>query len=110
MTPIDTPMDVTVNSDSQALVPVSPMNMDALAVVPVNSKPKRSELSQRRVRRPFSVTEVEALVEAVEKLGTGRYTHNSGCLSSCRMNALILFGYPNELFLSFCFPFGLQVA
>ncbi|KAG8390851.1 hypothetical protein BUALT_Bualt01G0126600 [Buddleja alternifolia] len=60
-------------SDSKALVPVPPMNVDGLAVVPVNSKPKRSELSQRRIRRPFSVAEVEALVAAVEKLGTGRW-------------------------------------
>nr|2AJE_A Chain A, telomere repeat-binding protein [Arabidopsis thaliana] len=28
---------------------------------------------QRRIRRPFSVAEVEALVQAVEKLGTGRW-------------------------------------
>nr|2QHB_A Chain A, Telomere binding protein TBP1 [Nicotiana glutinosa]2QHB_B Chain B, Telomere binding protein TBP1 [Nicotiana glutinosa] len=27
----------------------------------------------RRIRRPFSVAEVEALVEAVEHLGTGRW-------------------------------------
>jgi hypothetical protein len=27
---------------------------------------------RRRIRRPFSVAEVEALVEAVERLGTGR--------------------------------------
>ncbi|KAG8380734.1 hypothetical protein BUALT_Bualt06G0046900 [Buddleja alternifolia] len=49
------------------------VNVEALAVVPVNLKPKRTELSQRRTRRPFSVGEVEALVEAVEKLGTGRW-------------------------------------
>ncbi|KAL0452827.1 UNVERIFIED_CONTAM: Telomere repeat-binding protein 4 [Sesamum latifolium] len=59
--------------DSKALVPVPPMNAEALAVVPVNPKPKRTELSQRRTRRPFSVAEVEALVAAVEKLGTGRW-------------------------------------
>lgn len=58
--------------DSKALIPVPPMNVEALAVVPANLKPKRSEMSQRRTRRPFSVTEVEALVEAVETLGTGR--------------------------------------
>ncbi|KAH6827237.1 hypothetical protein C2S53_000757 [Perilla frutescens var. hirtella] len=59
--------------DSKALIPVLPMNVEALAVVPANLKPKRSEMSQRRIRRPFSVTEVEALVEAVENLGTGRW-------------------------------------
>lgn len=58
--------------DSNALIPVPPMNMEALAVVPANLKPKRGDMSQRRTRRPFSVGEVEALVEAVEKLGTGR--------------------------------------
>ncbi|KAL5127540.1 Telomere repeat-binding protein 3 [Glycine soja] len=42
------------------------------AVLPVHQKAKRTEIAQRRIRRPFSVTEVEALVQAVEKLGTGR--------------------------------------
>ncbi|XP_057788968.1 telomere repeat-binding protein 4 isoform X2 [Salvia miltiorrhiza] len=71
-----TPTNETVNGtlpDSKALVPVSPTNSESLAVVPANPKPKRSELSQRRTRRPFSVGEVEALVEAVERLGTGRW-------------------------------------
>ena len=45
---------------------------EELAMVPVHQKPKRSEIVQRRIRRPFSVDEVEALVQAVEKLGTGR--------------------------------------
>ncbi|XP_042044033.1 telomere repeat-binding protein 2-like isoform X2 [Salvia splendens] len=58
--------------DSKALIPVPPTNAEALAVVPANLKPKHSEISQRRTRRPFSVREVEALVEAVETLGTGR--------------------------------------
>ncbi|KAL9230139.1 hypothetical protein vseg_005527 [Gypsophila vaccaria] len=48
-------------------------NALALAVLPVDQRPKRSELGQRRTRRPFSVSEVEALVHAVEKLGTGRW-------------------------------------
>ncbi|KAL8118898.1 hypothetical protein AgCh_016403 [Apium graveolens] len=56
----------------KARVPMPPMNLKALAIVPLNQKAKRSDLSQRRTRRPFSVSEVEALVEAVEKLGTGR--------------------------------------
>ncbi|KAI3470749.1 hypothetical protein Pfo_027412 [Paulownia fortunei] len=71
-TPTNELMDGAV-PDSNALVPVPPMKVGALAVVPVNPKPKRNELSQRRTRRPFSVAEVEALVGAVEKLGTGRW-------------------------------------
>lgn len=69
-----TPTNEKVNGidDSMALVPVSPTNSESLAVVPANSKTKKNELSQRRTRRPFSVGEVEALVEAVERLGTGR--------------------------------------
>lgn len=64
----------------KALVPMHPMNPNALAIVPLNQKAKRSDLSQRRTRRPFSVSEVEALVEAVEKLGTGRCAIFSLCL------------------------------
>lgn len=44
-----------------------------LALVPLNHKNPCSELGKRRIRRPFTVTEVEALVQAVEKLGTGRW-------------------------------------
>ncbi|KAH0936868.1 hypothetical protein HID58_004329 [Brassica napus] len=61
------------SSDSRALVLVSALEPEALAIVPLNEKSKRTELSQRRTRRPFSVTEVEALVAAVEELGTGRW-------------------------------------
>ncbi|KAH9611413.1 hypothetical protein KSS87_016900 [Heliosperma pusillum] len=60
-------------SESKALVPVPDASMKALAVLPMNQRAKRSEIGQRRTRRPFSVTEVEALVHAVEKLGTGRW-------------------------------------
>ncbi|KAH9766723.1 Telomere repeat-binding protein 4 [Citrus sinensis] len=63
----------TTAPDSRALVPVPAMDVDALAVVPVNQKIRRSEIAQRRTRRPFSVAEVEALVQAVEELGTGRW-------------------------------------
>lgn len=59
-------------SESRALVAVPPVSVEALAVVPVNQKARRSDLVQRRTRRPFSVSEVEALVQAVEELGTGR--------------------------------------
>ncbi|KAK4483123.1 hypothetical protein RD792_010302 [Penstemon davidsonii] len=57
---------------SKALVTVPTLRADALAVVPLR-KSKRSESAQRRIRRPFTVAEVEALVQAVEKLGTGRW-------------------------------------
>lgn len=60
-------------SDSKALVAVPQMSPEVLAPVPLNQKRTRSELSQRRTRRPFSVAEVEALVGAVEQLGTGRW-------------------------------------
>ncbi|CAN6921185.1 unnamed protein product [Brassica oleracea] len=61
------------SSDPRALVPLPSLEAEALAIVPLNQKPKRTELAQRRTRRPFSVTEVEALVQAVEELGTGRW-------------------------------------
>ncbi|XP_073062132.1 telomere repeat-binding protein 5-like [Primulina eburnea] len=59
-------------SQLKALVPVPKMEPDALAMVPLK-KSKRSDSSQRRIRTPFTVSEVEALVQAVEKLGTGRW-------------------------------------
>lgn len=59
-------------SDSKELITVPEMGMEALAVLPGHQKSKRTEIAQRRIRRPFSVAEVEALVQAVEKLGTGR--------------------------------------
>ncbi|KAM1798672.1 hypothetical protein ACFX12_032716 [Malus domestica] len=58
---------------SQALIEVPPISMKALAVVPFHRKSGHQEYVQRRIRRPFSVPEVEALVQAVEKLGTGRW-------------------------------------
>ncbi|BBM97620.1 protein Mp1R-MYB12 [Marchantia polymorpha subsp. ruderalis] len=48
-------------------------NMQGLALVPVRQKSHSMDVGKRRVRRPFSVSEVEALVHAVEKLGTGRW-------------------------------------
>ncbi|OVA17848.1 SANT/Myb domain [Macleaya cordata] len=72
--PSPTDMSIDKNTpDSRALVAVPAMSVEALAVVPLHRKSRRSELVQRRIRRPFSVTEVEALVQAVEKLGTGRW-------------------------------------
>ncbi|PON60991.1 Octamer-binding transcription factor [Trema orientale] len=68
------PLTDNITPDSQALVVVPAMSMEALAVVPANPKNRKaSELVQRRTRRPFSVLEVEALVQAVEELGTGRW-------------------------------------
>ncbi|KAL6138743.1 hypothetical protein ACLB2K_064022 [Fragaria x ananassa] len=58
---------------SQALVAVPPITAKPLAVVPFHRRSGHSAYVQRRMRRPFSVSEVEALVQAVEKLGTGRW-------------------------------------
>lgn len=69
--PINTSGEKNV-TDSKELITVPEMGTEALAMLPVHHKPKRTEISQRRIRRPFSVAEVEALVQAVEKLGTGR--------------------------------------
>ncbi|XP_027342541.1 telomere repeat-binding protein 2-like [Abrus precatorius] len=60
-------------TDSKELITIPEMRVEALAVLPVHQKSKRNEIAQRRIRRPFSVAEVEALVQAVEKLGTGRW-------------------------------------
>ncbi|XP_027347171.1 telomere repeat-binding protein 5-like isoform X2 [Abrus precatorius] len=60
-------------TDIKELVTVPEIDKEELAMVPVLQKPKRSEVIQRRIRRPFSVEEVEALVQAVEKMGTGRW-------------------------------------
>ncbi|MED6110040.1 hypothetical protein PIB30_039211 [Stylosanthes scabra] len=60
-------------SKCRALVAVPAINMEALAVVPLRRKSGNPDFGQRRIRRPFSVLEVEALVQAVEKLGTGRW-------------------------------------
>ncbi|XP_076905985.1 telomere repeat-binding protein 4-like [Bidens hawaiensis] len=63
-----------VDINAKAIVPIKPLNAEVISIIPVNHKDsKRSELSQRRTRRPFSVSEVEALVAAVETLGTGRW-------------------------------------
>nr|PNR32003.1 hypothetical protein PHYPA_026128 [Physcomitrium patens] len=49
-------------------------NAGGMALVPMRNKMSRAlDNGKRRVRRPFSVSEVEALVHAVEKLGTGRW-------------------------------------
>jgi hypothetical protein len=60
------------SASSQAIVPFADPNSLALANVPL-SRSKRPDFGQRRIRRPFTVAEVELLVEAVEHLGTGRW-------------------------------------
>ncbi|XP_057536103.1 telomere repeat-binding protein 5-like isoform X2 [Amaranthus tricolor] len=59
--------------DSRALVALPDGTPQPLAAVLAAQKSKRSDTAQRRIRRPFSVSEVEALVQAVEELGTGRW-------------------------------------
>ncbi|XP_012450568.1 telomere repeat-binding protein 4 [Gossypium raimondii] len=54
-------------------VPVPATNVEALTAVAVNQSFQKSELAQRRIWRPFSISEVEALVQAVEEIGTGRW-------------------------------------
>ncbi|XP_038901570.1 telomere repeat-binding protein 5-like isoform X2 [Benincasa hispida] len=61
------------SSDSKSLVTVPAMAVDAPTVVPICQKSHQFEVGHRRMRRPFSVDEVEALVHAVETLGPGRW-------------------------------------
>ncbi|XP_058748123.1 telomere repeat-binding protein 4 isoform X2 [Vicia villosa] len=70
---LDDTMSDKLTHDSGAIVPVPDNNSEALAAVPVNHNTVHSEIVQRRTRRPFSVSEVEALVHAVEEVGTGRW-------------------------------------
>jgi hypothetical protein len=65
--------DNKLTKDFGALVSVIDNSIEALAAVPVNQSTGQSELVQRRARRPFTVSEVEALVHAVEEVGTGRF-------------------------------------
>ncbi|KAJ6803008.1 telomere repeat-binding protein 5-like [Iris pallida] len=58
--------------NARVLIAIPSMSVETPPMTPVH-KPRRPELIQRRIRRPFSVSEVEALVQAVEKLGTGRW-------------------------------------
>ncbi|KAJ8452596.1 hypothetical protein Cgig2_004932 [Carnegiea gigantea] len=73
-TPFPSEMSVEKGTvDSKALVALPEEPPQALSIVPAHQISKQSEIAQRRIRRPFSVAEVEALVQAVEKLGTGRW-------------------------------------
>ncbi|KAK7255798.1 hypothetical protein RIF29_29219 [Crotalaria pallida] len=74
--------DTSANNNSskcRTLVAVPNINMGPLAVVPYRRKSGNPDFSQRRIRRPFSVLEVEALVQTVEKLGTGRWRDVKQC-------------------------------
>jgi ribosomal protein L13E len=71
-TPVGTSSPDKTSTSSRAIIPV-PADPNAGAIVPANKSKRSPEQGQRRIRRPFSVAEVEALVLAVEKLGTGRY-------------------------------------
>lgn len=70
---LDDTMSDKLTQDSGALVPVPDNSSEVLAAVPVSHNTGHSEIVQRRTRRPFSVSEVEALVHAVEEVGTGRF-------------------------------------
>ncbi|XP_006648121.1 telomere-binding protein 1 [Oryza brachyantha] len=74
---VDYPVEWTTqetSASSQAIVPFADQNVEALAIASVPlSRSKRLDFGQRRIRRPFTVAEVEVLVEAVEHLGTGRW-------------------------------------
>ncbi|XVF08106.1 hypothetical protein REPUB_Repub06bG0197300 [Reevesia pubescens] len=68
--------NISANStirNSQSVVSIPAISVEALAVLPFHQRPAHRDFVQRRIRRPFSVSEVEALVQAVEKLGTGRW-------------------------------------
>ncbi|GJN08304.1 hypothetical protein PR202_ga26210 [Eleusine coracana subsp. coracana] len=71
--PVGTSSPDKASTSSRAIVPVLPADSNAGAIVPANKSKRSPEQGQRRIRRPFSVAEVEALVLAVEKLGTGRW-------------------------------------
>ncbi|XP_023757259.1 telomere repeat-binding protein 4 [Lactuca sativa] len=78
-------IEIVVDTKAKAIIPITAVTPEALSIVPLNhnnnnnnnnkviSKRCEASQSQRRTRRPFSVCEVEALVEAVETLGTGRW-------------------------------------
>lgn len=55
-----------------------------MSLVPMQPKSSPLDIGKRRVRRPFSVTEVEALVHAVEKLGIGRYGKSVKLVRLCK--------------------------
>ena len=75
---------VLIPSSSCALIlhPTQSNNaLNGLAVVPF----AQNAMNKRRIRRPFSVAEVELLVQAVEELGTGRQVR---CRISLKLNVI----------------------
>eukprot|EP01018_Ginkgo_biloba_P009609 Gb_10303 [translate_table: standard] len=54
-------------------------NGQGLALVPLRHRSRGTEIGKRRLRRPFTVAEVEVLVQAVEKHGTGRWREIKLC-------------------------------
>ncbi|KAL5102027.1 hypothetical protein RYX36_006354 [Vicia faba] len=70
---VDDTISGKLTRDSGTLVPIPDNSSEALAAIPVSHNTGHSEIVQRRTRRPFSVSEVEALVQAVEEVGTGRW-------------------------------------
>lgn len=61
-----------VTEDSKAMIPVALTELSPRPPCRKSKNTEQQQAAQRRIRRPFSVAEVEALVQAVEKLGTGR--------------------------------------
>ena len=55
-------------------MPIPEASVPPVAVVPVNRGSKHADIGQRSTRWPFYVSEVKAIVRAIEKLETGRYT------------------------------------
>ncbi|XP_023638986.1 telomere repeat-binding protein 1 [Capsella rubella] len=74
--PSDSLGNNNMTEDSKAMVPMALTDLSPSGTLCRKSKrseQQQQQAAQRRIRRPFSVSEVEALVQAVEKLGTGRW-------------------------------------
>ncbi|KAL4188789.1 hypothetical protein AMTRI_Chr08g203820 [Amborella trichopoda] len=75
--------EVPAPESSKSLIVLPNMCTEALNMVPLDQRSQKTELTRRRIRRPFSVAEVEALVQAVEQLGTGRWRDVKHCAFDC---------------------------
>ncbi|KAL7173377.1 hypothetical protein ACSBR2_032778 [Camellia fascicularis] len=62
------------NTTSMEVIAFPPTSVEQLDVSSVHQKSDSSKNAQRRKSEVFSKSEVEALVQAVEELGTGRWT------------------------------------
>ncbi|KAJ3676440.1 hypothetical protein LUZ60_003852 [Juncus effusus] len=71
--PVHSPMEVSSASPELALAVVKAEPLDVAAPACARKERQADAMGQRRIRRPFSVGEVEGLVSAVEQLGTGRW-------------------------------------